>query len=466
MKLLVTLGLCLVMASLPLWVDAGNWIDFAINSQQKDASLSSSTTTVFGSGPISSRSPTPTLIPNPNPIRLLKHRPTQVPMPIPIASSPSASSPSHVEELDTAWKSGSWSGEVHQLEKRPCTAKPFAGAPCGPVTEIRLELVSGSRFLLEEMMDSSMNLDRRAAIGDAIIKRGPEQIPSDIEQSDQKIRSFDAWKVNITVPQIQPGFTGTIGNAHIIVDKAYVDGKPNGRYRAIGPWVGACRLPGYYPAIGQVTITEFSKTNISGTFSGQLSDETGPECGPPIIARPINESFTLTKIHWGKTLPSPVITDDELIDEQVDDVNEVLPGLIGEEMRDFIKDKARKKRQKQQQRKQRRAQRQAQQKAQGKLFKKCDCQCQLEASYCSVHPQSKCCQICDPMYRMCKNLGPKTYSDPAQEAAEVQAMRKTYQDYLEFKVPQKASQNAMLKHFDSLTTQQKRMLMMGVPQKP
>ncbi|MGV7228336.1 MAG: hypothetical protein ACQ9IQ_06720 [Nitrospirales bacterium] len=370
------------------------------------------------------------------------------------------------EELENAWASRSWKGHASQKESSPCT-KPFEYSSCGPITKIDLELAPDTAQLLDEVAGPTMSLERKMRVLDAIVQKGEEQVPSDMGKALRKIRQQDGWNVRMQIPQIQPGFTGTVSNAHIRVEKAYSeDGSANGFWLAIGPgWVGSCGVPGlgYWPSSGQVSIAEFSKYSLRGTFAAKLAGE-GPSCQTLPIATSISGSFTITDIRWGQ--PVPELSDDEILDQTIEDTNELLPGLITDEMREYIKEQARKERQKQEQSKQEKS---AEKKT--SVFQQCRCSCEMYTNFCASNPEAECCVSCEPMFNACKgNLkshnASLTTEERAKEDVEIQTMRQEYEAYLESLGASGDMKVEMIKAFDDLkTVDEKRMLMMSIPRK-
>ena len=258
------------------------------------------------------------------------------------------SDPTEKEERKTAEESRSWKGKVWQKQGRPCK-RPFEASPCGPMTDIGLGLVPDTAHLAETLAQPSMSLERKYRIFDDVVQEGSEPFVSDLSDDYMAIHQQDGGAVDIIIPQIQPGFTGTVSNAHIGVSKA-IDGK--GSYRAVGPWVGSCR-DGYRPSTGTVTIKEFSKYIMRGTFSAKLVDTSGlKSCQSGSVSKSDSGSFSITEIDWNLDIDTPPPSDDAIIDRTIEDANEVLPGLITDDMREHIKERAKKEREKQKQLKQ------------------------------------------------------------------------------------------------------------------
>ena len=372
--------------------------------------------------------------------------------------------PTAPEELINAWESRSWKGFAIQKMNSPCTW-PFEARPCGPLTRIELQLLPDTAQMLDEIDDSTMSMERRMRVLDAIVKKGEEHVPTDIVQGLKEIREEDGWRVGIKIPQIQPGFTGTVSNAHIRVEKAIrSDGSANGAYRAIGPgWVGPCKGPGlkYHPSSGQVEISEFTKNNLRGTFSARLVDQV-KACQSAPIATTISGSFSITSINWGQAAPE--LSEEEILDQTIEETNELLPGFITDDMREYIKEKARKEGQKQEQ--------SQQEKAENKktsVWEQCDCRCEMKDNFCALNPTAECCVLCQPLFKACKGHAPGHSSvmsaeEQAAEETEVQTMRQQYEDYLESHGLGGNVKIQMMQAFDDLQTlNEKKLFMMSLP---
>ena len=374
--------------------------------------------------------------------------------------APEPPAPSEKEERKTAGESRSWKGKVWQNKRRPCT-RPFEASPCGPTTDIGLGLVPDTTHLFDALSQPSMSGERKFRLFDDVVQEGPEAFVSDLLDDTIAIHQQDGGAVDIVIPQIQPGFTGTISNAHIIVAQA-IDAK--GSYRALGPWVGSCR-DGYWPSTGTVTIEEFSKYIFRGTFSAKLVDTSGlKSCQSGSVSKSDSGSFSITEIDWNLDIEPPEIDDDEIIDDIVDDINATIPGLMSDDLAEYAKEQARKKRQEREQAKQEKA------KGKGGVPKECDCGCQMEPTYCETNPQSQCCQYCESIFKMCKgNLSSHSASltaeEQAKEDAEAQAMRHRYEAYVDsLALPNEAIKQQMMGVFDQLKTiEDKKMFMMSIP---
>jgi len=127
---------------------------------------------------------------------------------------------------------------------------------------------------------------------------------------DTALEGMDASKVNISVPLVDYGFSGSFQNARIEVNKANT--KDRG-YTAYGPPVSDGHRKHWRPPNGKVTITHYSHLAIEGTFSAGLVDESLRESAEhPIVARTISGRFFI---------PAPTLYDRdfELSTEQMEE---------------------------------------------------------------------------------------------------------------------------------------------------
>ncbi len=372
------------------------------------------------------------------------------------------------EELANALKALDYIGEASQRQKGGCQPKPFEARPCGPVTFMNLRLVTEAEKIVEEIAQPNMSLNRKMNVFNGIMQPGAENVIADMVEGKRETFDQDGASVRITIPQIQVGFSGTLTNAHMDVSKALnADGSSRGKYLAIGPhWVGACR-DGFHPSSGKVMIEEFSQQVLRGTFTANLVDSKtrwGNSCKAVPVAKPIRGRFSITNIGWGRQFP-PAPMDEKrkeaIIDRTVEDVNSLLPGLITEDLEQAAKDKVKENRQ-------RTREQQPASKSRGGSVKRCDCQCQMEPIYCSANPNSPCCQVCDPIFKLCKGQGLTNQSSlsPAAEAHEVQKMRQQYEAYLDAQGMGKFPdlKNEMMQEFDKIPTmEEKRMFLEVLP---
>jgi hypothetical protein len=120
--------------------------------------------------------------------------------------------------------------------------------------------------------------------GGASAMQAQMQVGQDV---DRYLRTVDASKIVLRLPQLEYGFTGTVDNASVQVSRAGGDS-----YLSYGPRtiVGGRQIS--KPPNGRVTIEEYTPLVIRGTFSADLVDPDNP--GPdiaPIVSRSITGSF-------------------------------------------------------------------------------------------------------------------------------------------------------------------------------
>ena len=375
--------------------------------------------------------------------------------------------PTPDKELVNTLESRSWTGQAFQKQKGPCTPRPFEARPCGPVTKLELGLESDAAKVARESIQPGMSVERMMDVMGAIDKKGGDQVVNELIEQQMDILKQDGAGVSVVIPQIQPGYTGTMSNAHLGVSKALnPDGSDNGGYDALGPWVGSCQN-GYWPSTGKLTIEEFSQYVIRGSFSAQLVDSsTRKTCQSAPIAKSINGTFIISEIHWGQNQSVPKVGDDAIIDRTVEDFNEFLPGLITDDLKEAAKEQAKKKRQEQKQAKQKKMK----YGANGSVIEECGCRCEMEANFCNANPNAKCCVSCEPLFKLCKgelqsHSALLSAEEQAKEVAEVQAMRQRYEAYVDsLGLPNEAIKQQMMQAFDDLKTiDEKKMFMMSIP---
>ncbi|MDX2476572.1 MAG: hypothetical protein QNL05_04340 [Gammaproteobacteria bacterium] len=375
--------------------------------------------------------------------------------------------PTPVGELDNALESLSWTGQVLQKELQPCNDKSFEERPCGPVSVLHLDLESDAAKILRESVQPGVSLSRTFDVLGAVNEKGGALVVDQMIDQQREMQGQDAASVSITMPQVQPGFTGTVSNAHMRVSKADdPNGEDSGSYRVVGPaWSGDCP-DGFHPSSGRVTVEEFSTRGMRGALSAGLVDSKQREaCQSAPIVKNLSGTFTVAEIDWGKNLPIPEVSDDDIIDRTVEDINEFHPGLISNELKALAKKKAGESRERQAQEEQ-----QQNSTSNDDMFNQCDCSCSLESLHCASDPNSKCCKFCEPIFDICKNENTARQSsqDPVEQARETdesEAMRQRYEAYVDTIAPNSALKQQMMKLFDDLeTTQDRKLFMMSIPQ--
>ena len=372
------------------------------------------------------------------------------------------------KELANAWASRSWKGAARQRERTPCT-RPFEASPCGPTTYLNLQMVTDTAQLLDEVSQPALvRSERMIEVLGAIEERGAAQLPMDLIKGINEIRSLDGWEVRITLPQIQPGFTGSIDNAHIRVAKAVnPDGSANGDWRAIGPeWQGSCR-DGFHPASGMVTFSSFTEKSAHGSFSAKLIDvEYSPGCQAAPVDTTINGDFIITSVDLGDSMPVPQVSDEDILEDVIEDTNELLPGFISEEMREYLKEQVNNNEPGEAE--------QSQEQGTGRDTRatasdldRCGCSCELESQLCSANPGAECCQLCEPLFKMCRQAvtgHQSTTPQPTHTDDDHKALRQRYEAYVDSIAPNPMAKQQLMAAFDALKTiDEKKLFMMAIP---
>ena len=232
--------------------------------------------------------------------------------------------------------------------------------------------------------------------------------------------------------------------------------------------MGTCD-DGYHPSSGQVSISEFTKDGLRGTFSAKLvSIENAETCQTAPVSRPIAGSFTITDINWGNTSAAQESSEEDILDDVIEDTNELLPGLISDDMAEYIKEQARIDREEQERLTQEEAANgSGNKKTSG--FDKCDCSCELEANLCLSNPRAECFKVCEPVFNLCKgsrgtDQAALTTQEQAQMDAENEAMRQQYEAYVDSFAPNVVIKKQMMEAFDALKTiDEKRVFLLAIP---
>ena len=150
---------------------------------------------------------------------------------------------------------------------------------------------------------------------------------------ENALEGMDGSEINISIPLVDYGYTGSFNNARIKVNKANTRDRG---YEAYGPPVEDGMYKHWRPPTGKVNITHYSHQAIQGTFSASLIDESlRARADNPVVARTISGSFFI---------PAPVLHDKdfEIATEQLQE--EMIQNMIQqtpfgtEVMQDLIED--------------------------------------------------------------------------------------------------------------------------------
>ncbi len=161
--------------------------------------------------------------------------------------------------------------KVQRKPRERCNGfKPFKLMACGPMTTIHLELMPGMYGSFEHTTtqggDFAQWMSMLGAMNEAT---GGNTLLDMANQVD----SQDGSSISIALPLIDYGFSGSFGNASIVMNRAHRN-THGGVYEAIGP-MDTLPGPGFeFPLSGKVTIDEYTPTILRGGFSGGMVDLT------------------------------------------------------------------------------------------------------------------------------------------------------------------------------------------------
>lgn len=150
-----------------------------------------------------------------------------------------------------------------------CTlSKPFEFMACGPMTTISLALMPGMYGTLETTTTQG---GQTAQFMDQLLAMGQITGPGTLQELARQADAVDGSSINIVIPLIDYGFTGSFGNAAISMNRAHAD-THHSVYQAVGPR-DAIAGPGFqFPLSGRVTILEYTPWVLRGTFAAQMVD--------------------------------------------------------------------------------------------------------------------------------------------------------------------------------------------------
>jgi hypothetical protein len=138
---------------------------------------------------------------------------------------------------------------------------------CGPSTRISLVTVPGILSSVSQATGRGGAFGQFMSMLSGVADVGPMEVADRYKKALERAGEYDGSFVNIDIPLIDYGFTGTFDNALISVSK-----KGGGQFESIGP---ADIQPGpgqLFALAGSVTIEEFSTAVMRGTFSAALVD--------------------------------------------------------------------------------------------------------------------------------------------------------------------------------------------------
>lgn len=150
--------------------------------------------------------------------------------------------------------------------QHPCN-DAFVTTVCGPYTSISLSAVPGMFGSVEQTTGRGGEFGQFFSMLSGMAKMGPLAAGKKYQQALMRASELDGVTVNIAIPLIDYGYSGTFENAWITVSK-----KGGGHYEAIGPRDIQPGPGAEYALSGKVTIDEFTPSVMRGSFQGQMID--------------------------------------------------------------------------------------------------------------------------------------------------------------------------------------------------
>jgi hypothetical protein len=152
----------------------------------------------------------------------------------------------------------------------PCTlSKPFEFMACGPVTTISLALMPGMAGSLDQTTTQG---GQSAQLMDQLLALGQSMDAGTLEDWAREADSRDGTSVNLVIPLIDYGFSGSFGNAYITMNRANRDTHYS-VYESIGPRDAKPGPEKAFPLSGSVTIEEYTPWVLRGSFSAAMVDK-------------------------------------------------------------------------------------------------------------------------------------------------------------------------------------------------
>ena len=352
-------------------------------------------------------------------------------------------------QLEQGIKTENWHVQAQRFDRASCE-NAFQDRVCGPHTRISIQLGEDAGGIMREAVQPTMSLERTINVMGAIDEIGVENVTENIIEAQQDVINEYGAGINLVIPKIEYGFTGSFNNALISVSKSHLE-QSKGGYKSVGPgWVGGCDPDGYHPFSGKVTIEEASHQVLRGSYSANLVDtEDITNCESAPISKHISGTFSLPNPRIGKDEPEGVLSED-IVDHSIQQINELMPGMytgeLGKKARDVAKQKI----------KEKEARKTAKQKESksASIDLVCECTCNTASTMLDNNPE--CFRQCLPTYQNCENLeqiiSKSKYIRPPkeQEIEQISKLREEFEVLLENKFPTLEMQNMMLKGFDDL----------------
>ncbi len=350
-------------------------------------------------------------------------------------------------QIEQGYETQSWRVGASQGggDSNPCQ-RHFVDRVCGPHTQISLTLMSDTANIFDEIANPGMLFERMMNVTGGMVERGEENVQKDVIEAIKKIQSKDGHSIEIKIPRINYGFTGSFDNALITAAQAYDGiGRAPAPYKSVGPVrVGGCEgIHSYVPYKGKVTIEEASRLVLRGTYSAELVDAAYvyKDCVPVLpVAKSITGTFSMPNPRLDDSEEQMQLSED-ILDSVIQSTNEMMPGLVSEDMAAYIRNKSEQNEngdEQQQANQQSNSSRQnengdEQQQANqqsnsssGTVEEACNCIC--ETAMATIYMQPYCYERCESVYKQCENymeiaefneLTRKPTSEEEQQIAEL-----------------------------------------------
>lgn len=160
----------------------------------------------------------------------------------------------------------------HRDRKSKICNEPFRFETCSPSTTLSMELRPGSIADMTVTRGAGGTFAQMATAAQSIDDHGVENVISDLGALQQQAKKIVGARVDIVIPRIRFGFTGSFDNAEI-----RVSGPGGVILEAVGPQ-DAIRGGGHaFPLSGKVTIDEYTPLSLRGRFSAPLVDQVNAD---------------------------------------------------------------------------------------------------------------------------------------------------------------------------------------------
>lgn len=208
--------------------------------------------------------------------------------------------------------------------------EPFRFSPCRPSTTIRLALRSGSAGdVLSARGPGGLMAQAMYAVR-AVEDYGLEETIRDLGEAKRQADNTEGSAIEIVIPRIQFGFTGTFNNASIVAN-----GIKGVKYEAIGPRDSKPGEGVAFELSGQVSIEEYTPLILRGRFSAQLVDRAAANIAgqkDPVlpVARVVDGWFSVASPYqYEKDFKFELPAGDAFADMFLQDIAQVAPGMEG-----------------------------------------------------------------------------------------------------------------------------------------